>query len=207
MEYTTLSPLAMFVNAGPVGKFVMLTLVLASVYTWVLIVLGVFSVLKIGKATRSARAGGDVGVLAPVDAAGRAAASWDLPGESIGEKRERIAEVMSRTAREFMAKEEGGLPNLAVISSVAPFIGLFGTVWGIMSSFAGIAQSQDTSLAVVAPGIAEALFATALGLVAAIPAAVAYNKFSTDLSRYGERLEAFAVEFAAILSRHLEERT
>ena len=139
MEYTTLSPLAMFVNAGPVGKFVMLTLVLASVYTWVLIFLGVFSVLKIGKATRSARAGGDVGVLAPVDAAGRSAASWDLPGELIGEKRERIAEVMSRTAREFLAKEEGGLPNLAVISSVAPFIGLFGTVWGIMSSFAGIA--------------------------------------------------------------------
>ena len=197
MEYTTLSPLAMFVNAGPVGKFVMLTLVLASVYTWVLIVLGVFSVLKIGKATRSARAGGDVGVLAPVDAAGRSAASWDLPGESIGEKRERIAEVMSRTAREFLAKEEGGLPNLAVISSVAPFIGLFGTVWGIMSSFAGIAQSQDTSLAVVAPGIAEALAATAYGLAAAIPASVGYNRIGAAFSRVGQNVSHY-IEDAAL---------
>jgi biopolymer transport protein ExbB/TolQ len=197
MEYTTLSPLAMFVNAGPVGKMVMLTLVLASVYTWVLIVLGVFSVLKIGKATRSARAGGDVGVLAPVDAAGRSAASWDLPGESIGEKRERIAEVMSRTAREFLAKEEGGLPNLAVISSVAPFIGLFGTVWGIMSSFAGIAQSQDTSLAVVAPGIAEALAATAYGLAAAIPASVGYNRIGAAFSRVGQNVSHY-IEDAAL---------
>ena len=76
-----------------------------------------------------------------------------------------------------------------------------------MNSFTAIANTNNTSLAVVAPGIAEALFATALGLLAAIPAAVAYNKFATDLGRYGERLEAFAVEFAAILSRHLEERT
>ncbi|MGA3064699.1 MAG: MotA/TolQ/ExbB proton channel family protein [Methylocystis sp.] len=197
MEYTTLSPLAMFVNAGPVGKFVMLTLALASVYTWVLIVLGIYSVLKIGKATRSARAGGEVGVLAPVDAAGRSAAFLALPGESIGEKRERIAEVMSRTAREFLAKEEGGLPNLAVISSVAPFIGLFGTVWGIMSSFAGIAQSQDTSLAVVAPGIAEALAATAYGLAAAIPASVGYNRIGAAFSRVGQNVSNY-IEDAAL---------
>jgi biopolymer transport protein ExbB/TolQ len=196
MEYTTLSPLAMFINAGPVGKFVMLTLVLASVYTWVLIVLGVYSVLKIGKATRSARAGEEVGVLAPVDAAGRMAAALELPGESIGEKRERIAEEMSRTAREFLAKEEGGLPNLAVISSVAPFIGLFGTVWGIMSSFAGIAQSQDTSLAVVAPGIAEALAATAYGLAAAIPASVGYNRIGAAFSRVGQSVSHYIEETA-----------
>ncbi len=110
MEYTSLSPLAMFANAGPVGKFVMLTLVVASVYTWVLIALGAFSVTKIAKAARSARAGGDVGVLAPVAAAGNSAAAYELPGESIGEKRERIAELMSRTAREFLTQEEGGLP-------------------------------------------------------------------------------------------------
>jgi biopolymer transport protein TolQ len=82
---------------------------------------------------------------------------------------------------------------------------LFGTVWGIMNSFNAIAQSKDTSLAVVAPGIAEALFATALGLVAAIPAVVAYNKLSTDLGRYAARLEAFGNEFSAILSRQFEE--
>ncbi len=197
MEYTSLSPLAMFVNAGPVAKAVMLTLILASIYTWVLIALGAYSVLKIGKAARSARAGGDVGVLAPVTAAGNSAAAYDLPGESIGEKRERIAELMSRTAREFLTQEEGGLPNLAVISSVAPFIGLFGTVWGIMTSFAGIAQSQDTSLAVVAPGIAEALAATAYGLAAAIPASVGYNRIGAAFARVGQQVSHF-IEDAAL---------
>jgi biopolymer transport protein TolQ len=88
----------------------------------------------------------------------------------------------------------------------APFVGLFGTVWGIMNSFAAIAASKNTSLAVVAPGIAEALFATALGLVAAIPAVLAYNKLSSEIGRYGHRLEAFAGEFGAILSRQLEEK-
>jgi biopolymer transport protein ExbB/TolQ len=197
MEYTSLSPLAMFVNAGPVGKAVMLTLVAASVYTWVLIALGVYSVIKIGKSARSARAGGEVGVLAPVAAAGKSAAAYDLPGESIGEKRERIAELMSRTAREFLSQEEGGLPNLAVISSVAPFIGLFGTVWGIMTAFSGIAQSQDTSLAVVAPGIAEALAATAYGLAAAIPASVGYNRIGSAFAKVGQQV-AHYIEDAAL---------
>jgi biopolymer transport protein TolQ len=95
---------------------------------------------------------------------------------------------------------------LATVGSTAPFVGLFGTVWGIMNSFTSIAASNNTSLAVVAPGIAEALFATALGLVAAIPAVIAYNKFSTDLGRYAERLDAFSSEFISILSRYLEER-
>jgi biopolymer transport protein ExbB/TolQ len=188
MEYTSLSPVAMFVNAGPVAKAVMLTLVVASVYTWVLIALGAYSVIKIGRAARSARSGNDVGVLAPVLAAGRQAAAHELPGESIGEKRERVAEFMMRTARDFLTTEEGGLPNLAIISSTAPFIGLFGTVWGIMTSFAGIAQSQDTSLAVVAPGIAEALAATAYGLAAAIPAAVAYNRIGSGYARVGQQV-------------------
>jgi biopolymer transport protein TolQ len=94
---------------------------------------------------------------------------------------------------------------LATVGSTAPFIGLFGTVWGIMNSFQSIAASKNTSLAVVAPGIAEALFATALGLVAAIPAVIAYNKLSGDLDRYESRLETFSAEFSAILSRQLEE--
>jgi biopolymer transport protein TolQ len=95
---------------------------------------------------------------------------------------------------------------LASVGSAAPFVGLFGTVWGIMNSFASIAAAKNTTLAVVAPGIAEALFATALGLVAAIPAVLAYNKLSGDISRYGHRLEAFSGEFGAILSRQLEEK-
>ena len=93
---------------------------------------------------------------------------------------------------------------LASTGSTAPFIGLFGTVWGIMNSFQSIAMSKNTSLAVVAPGIAEALFATALGLLAAIPAVIAYNKISKDLDRYAARLEDFSSEFSAIISRQLD---
>ena len=100
---------------------------------------------------------------------------------------------------------EKNLTFLATAGSTAPFVGLFGTVWGIMNSFTAIAMSKNTSLAVVAPGIAEALFATALGLVAAIPAVIAYNKLSTDINRYAGRLEAFAGEFGAILSRQTED--
>ncbi len=95
---------------------------------------------------------------------------------------------------------------LATVGSAGPFIGLFGTVWGIMTSFQAIAASKNTSLAVVAPGIAEALFATALGLVAAIPAVIAYNKLSAEVNHLGSRMEAFADEFSAILSRQIDER-
>jgi biopolymer transport protein TolQ len=96
---------------------------------------------------------------------------------------------------------------LATVGSAGPFVGLFGTVWGIMTSFQSIAASKNTSLAVVAPGIAEALFATALGLVAAIPATIFYNKFSSEVSRIAQRLEGFADEFSAILSRQVDERS
>jgi biopolymer transport protein TolQ len=112
---------------------------------------------------------------------------------------------MATTINREIAKLERYMTFLATVGSTAPFVGLFGTVWGIMNSFAAIAGSQNTSLAVVAPGIAEALFATALGLVAAIPAVVAYNKFSTDLQRYADRLDAFSSEFSAILGRHFEQ--
>jgi biopolymer transport protein TolQ len=118
---------------------------------------------------------------------------------------QRIERVMHVTMGREIEGLERNMTFLATVGSTAPFIGLFGTVWGIMNSFQAIAQSKDTSLAVVAPGIAEALFATALGLVAAIPAVVAYNKISTDLGRYAARLEAFGDEFSAILSRQFEE--
>jgi len=102
---------------------------------------------------------------------------------------------------------EKNIGFLATVGSTAPFIGLFGTVWGIMNSFQSIALSKDTSLAVVAPGIAEALLATALGLVAAIPAVIAYNKLSNNLNTYALRLQNFASEFEALLSRHLSEQS
>jgi biopolymer transport protein TolQ len=112
---------------------------------------------------------------------------------------------MQITVTREMDRVERYMTFLASTGSTAPFIGLFGTVWGIMNSFQAIATTKNTSLAVVAPGIAEALFATALGLVAAIPAVVAYNKISRDLDRYAGRLETFAGEFAAILSRQMDE--
>ena len=101
---------------------------------------------------------------------------------------------------------EKHLGFLATVGSTAPFVGLFGTVWGIMNSFTSIAMMKSTNLAVVAPGIAEALFATALGLVAAIPAVIAYNKLSNDLNRYAGRLEGFVQEFSAIIARKIDVR-
>lgn len=117
----------------------------------------------------------------------------------------RVDRILQVTIGREMATIETWMTFLASVGSVAPFIGLFGTVWGIMHSFIGIAQAQNTSLAVVAPGIAEALLATAVGLVAAIPATTAYNKFSTEIGRYAARLDNFANDFVATLSRNLEE--
>ena len=117
----------------------------------------------------------------------------------------RIEKSMSLIISKEMDGLEKGIPFLASVGSVAPFIGLFGTVWGIMNSFAAIAESKNTSLAVVAPGIAEALFATALGLAAAIPAVVAYNKFSGDLEKIGNSLDSFATEFTNLIARQLDE--
>lgn len=119
---------------------------------------------------------------------------------------QRIERVMQITLGREMERLERHMIFLASVGSSAPFVGLFGTVWGIMNSFTSIAASENTSLAVVAPGIAEALFATALGLVAAIPAVIGFNKLSGDLGRYAGRLEAFAGEFGAIMSRQLDER-
>lgn len=120
--------------------------------------------------------------------------------------KQRLATVMRVTFEREMDKLEGSLVYLATVGSVAPFVGLFGTVWGIMRAFTGIAQTQNTTLAVVAPGIAEALFATAIGLVAAIPAVIGYNKIQGDVARYGNRLSTFCDEFHAILSRQLDEK-
>lgn len=116
---------------------------------------------------------------------------------------DRIDSVMNLVINREMAKAEKGLPVLGTVASISVFIGLFGTVWGIMNAFRAIAASENTNLAVVAPGIAEALFATALGLIAAIPAKVFYDMYITDLDKYGGRLEGYADELSAILGRKL----
>src|SRR5262249_9541605 len=118
----------------------------------------------------------------------------------------RIEKVMDVTIAREIERLERHLLVLATVGSAGPFVGLFGTVWGIMTSFQSIAASKNTSLAVVAPGIAEALFATAIGLVAAIPATIFYNKFISEVNKQSQRLEGFADEFAAILSRQIDER-
>jgi biopolymer transport protein TolQ len=118
----------------------------------------------------------------------------------------RIEKVMNVAIAREVEHMERWLLVLATVGSAGPFIGLFGTIWGIMTSFQSIAASKNTSLAVVAPGIAEALFATAIGLIAAIPATIFYNKFITEVNRQAQRLEGFADEFTAILSRQIDER-
>ncbi len=118
----------------------------------------------------------------------------------------RIEKVMDVQIQKEMNGVESRLLFLATTGSAAPFIGLFGTVWGIMTSFQAIANSQNTNLAVVAPGIAEALFATAIGLLAAIPATIFYNMYTSDAAKIGSRLANFADEFSSIISRQLDER-
>jgi biopolymer transport protein ExbB/TolQ len=206
MEALNLSPIGLFLEAGLVGKFVMAVLFLASLWCWVLIIEGVISVARIRRAVRTARAGGALSKsLAGVAIAGDDEARRRISGETVGELRARISDAMARAARELLTRAEGGLPNLAVISSVAPFVGLFGTVWGIMSSFAAISQAQDTSLATVAPGIAESLAATAYGLAAAIPASIGYNRIGAAFARLGQEMASFVEERAlALLARPAE---
>jgi biopolymer transport protein TolQ len=122
---------------------------------------------------------------------------------TVGERIDRVMKISLEREMDILNRR---MIFLASTGSVAPFVGLFGTVWGIMNTFTAIGATSDTSLATVAPGIAEALFATAIGLVAAIPAVIAYNKISSDLGRYAVRLENFAGEFGAILSRQLDVR-
>jgi len=121
--------------------------------------------------------------------------------ETVGDRRERVERAMRLALNGELRRLETHLPFLATLGSAAPFIGLFGTVWGIMRSFEGIAAANNTSLAVVAPGIAEALFATAMGLAAAIPAVVAYNKFTVELGRLAGRMQALIGRSGGLLSR------
>jgi biopolymer transport protein ExbB/TolQ len=201
MAHHDMSPLALFMQAGAVGKGVIILLLIMSIWCWVIIVETWWSARRLSAAVRASDRGeADAALLAPLVATGEREARASFPGESVTEARARVRDAMHRAGAALLSAAERGLPNLAIIASAAPFIGLFGTVWGIMNSFTGIAASQDTSLAVVAPGIAEALAATAIGLAAAIPASVGYTRLGASFARIaqdlGHAIDARAVSLA-----------
>lgn len=227
MAHSQLTLWSLFISAHWVVKFVMLALLVASVWCWAIIFDKVWRMRRLQRSANRFEdefwSGGSLEDLyervgqRPVDpmtavfsAAMREWRRSSAKGLIYSETgrsglRDRLERVMQVTVAREIERLERYMTFLASVGSTAPFIGLFGTVWGIMNSFQSIAVTKQTNLAVVAPGIAEALFATALGLVAAIPAVVAYNKLSNDLGRYAGRLETFAGEFIAILSRQIEE--
>jgi biopolymer transport protein TolQ len=217
----TLSPAALFIHADVIVKIVMLGLLAASVWTWAIIITQSTRLRRLSKT--SDRFERDFWKADDVDRFYEERGSEDLPSarvlaagviewrrSTVGENvdrdgtRSRLAAAMSATVAAEIDELSDRLNILATVGAVAPFVGLFGTVWGIMRSFTAIAGANNTSLAVVAPGIAEALFATAIGLFAAIPAVIAYNRIGHGLNRYEARLSRFADGFHATLSRELE---
>lgn len=222
-----ISVYALFMRADPIVKTVMAVLAFASLWSWAIIfnkwiALGLLrrSADKFEKSFWSGLSLDDlyqqhvqridhpmVAVFASAIKEWRRAFEGGPPRESLlASIKERIDKAMSVTIQRESQGIERQLGFLATVGATAPFVGLFGTVWGIMDSFTAIAARHDTTLAVVAPGIAEALFATAMGLLAAIPAVIFYNKFVNDIGRYIGRLECFSDEFSAILSRQLDEK-
>ena len=220
-DAVTLSPLKLFMQADLVVKAVMIGLALASIWTWTIIIS--FG-LKIGKIVRDNTGfEQDFWKAGDIDAFYKARGHEKLPSarvlaSGVGEwrrttksritdldgARQRLSTAMHSTVGQEIDTMADRLNFLATVGSVAPFVGLFGTVWGIMRSFTAIAAEQNSSLAVVAPGIAEALFATAIGLFAAIPAVIAYNRFSHRLNKLEGKLFRFSDAFHGELSRELE---
>jgi biopolymer transport protein TolQ len=218
-----LSVWQLFSNAHIVVKIVMIGLLAVSVWSWAIILEKFFLFAKTRKETdkfeqvfwsgqsleelyQALAQRRNTGMAALFVAAMREwkrslerDAGKPMPGVQL-----RVDKVMDVTISREVERMERRLTFLATVGSTAPFVGLFGTVWGIMSSFQAIAMSKNTNIAVVAPGIAEALFATALGLLAAIPAVIFYNKFNSEVVRQASRLEGFADEFGAILSRQID---
>jgi biopolymer transport protein TolQ len=218
---STMSPVALFLRADIVVEIVMAGLILASIWTWTIIVGQWLRMRRIGRdndrferefwksedidSFYETRGKGEL-PSAKVLAAGIAEWRRSTTGRNVDREgtRARLAIALASAVGAETDKLAVRLNILATVGSVAPFVGLFGTVWGIMRSFNDIAGAQNTSLAVVAPGIAEALFATALGLFAAIPAVIAYNRFSFGINRIEARLQRFADGFHGTLSRELE---
>jgi biopolymer transport protein TolQ len=224
LSSSDLSLLTLFLQAHWIVKSVMIGLLVCSVWVWAIAIEKTLLHMRMRKAMdrfeqafwsgqsleelyRSLSARPTHSMAALFVAAMR---EWkrSLEGEarSFAGLQMRIGKVMDLTIAREVELLERRLLVLATVGSTGPFVGLFGTVWGIMTSFQSIAASKNTSLAVVAPGIAEALFATAIGLVAAIPATIFYNKFSSEVNKQAQRLEGFADEFSAILSRQIDER-
>ncbi len=221
-----MSAFALFMQADIIVKFIMIALIAASVWSWSIIFQKRSLLIKLNRRAnrfedmfwsgealdkiyaRVKKSKKDPIIktfLAGMDE-WRAGVAGGIPSNQSlqASLKQRVERSMSVVIGREMNKLESGMTFLASVASSAPFIGLLGTVWGIMNSFTAIAATNNTSLAVVAPGIAEALFATAIGLFAAIPAAIAYNVLSSKLNNYADRLEAFTDEFSAILSRHLD---
>ena len=222
MTGSHMSPVALFLQADIVVKAVIVGLLLASIWTWAIIV---GHALRLRRASSGSQAferdfwkaddidrfyetrGQSELPSAKVLAAGIAEWRRSTGGKSIDREgtRQRLATVLSSTVADQADALAERLNFLATVGSVAPFVGLFGTVWGIMNAFFQIGQRNDSSLATVAPGISEALFATAIGLFAAIPAVIAYNRFAHRVNAIEGRLQRFADRFQATLSRELED--
>lgn len=215
------SPVKLFLDADLVVKAVIIGLALSSVWVWTIVIS--FTIKMSGLLKHSEKFERDFWASTDIDDFSKAHHKSELPiakvfaagvsewrrstnGKSIDRAgtRERLATAMDATIAAEIDRLANRLNFLATTGSVAPFVGLFGTVWGIMRSFAAIAAEQNSSLAVVAPGIAEALFATAIGLFAAIPAVIAYNRFSHRLNQYEARMGRFSDGFHGTLSRELE---
>jgi biopolymer transport protein TolQ len=216
-----MSPVALFLQADIVVKSVMVGLILASIWTWAIIIAHYFRIKKVGRENERFERdfwkaedidrfdqahGREEWPSAKIFAAGIAEWRRSTVGRTVDKEgtRSRLSQSMHSAIGAEVDRLADRLNILATIGSVAPFVGLFGTVWGIMRSFSDIAGANNTSLAVVAPGIAEALFATALGLFAAIPAVIAYNRMTHGINRIEARLTRFADAFHGTLSRELE---
>jgi biopolymer transport protein ExbB len=223
-----LTPIQMFIDATPIVKMVMIGLILCSVLTWTLFVIKIFEFMSLNKASdrfveafRGARSITDINRIATseefegnplADMAAAASGEVELSRQAglqvTGDHRHTVMDRASAAVaavQSGLAKRlSGGMQFLASVGASGPFIGLFGTVYGIMNSFIGIANTNTTNLAVVAPGIAEALLATGIGLFAAIPAVIFYNYFQTRIAAYGTRTEGFVAELMNAISRQLD---
>tara|TARA_B100001564_G_scaffold280851_1_gene243182 strand:- start:1377 stop:2051 length:675 start_codon:yes stop_codon:yes gene_type:complete len=209
---TDFSLLSLFIRADIIVKTVIILLIVSSIYSWAIIIDKIKLFKKINQTTeefetkfwnsKSAESFYNnlpANTEDPMALVFKDAMQSLLKRKSKTDLHDRITTMLETGIEKQMSKISKGYTFLATVGSTAPFIGLFGTVWGIMNSFQSIAISRNTSLAIVAPGIAEALFATALGLLAAIPAVIAYNKFNNDSILYSKKLENFSKRFLTII--------
>jgi len=209
---TDFSLMSLFLRADIIVKSVMIVLIVCSIYSWAVILEKFRLFRKINKSSEefedkfwNSKSAESFYNSLPAKNDDPMAVVFQDAMENLLKKKsktnlsEKMTTFLEVGIEKQMTKIDKGFTFLATVGSTAPFIGLFGTVWGIMNSFQSIAISRNTSLAIVAPGIAEALFATALGLLAAIPAVVAYNKFNTDSKKYSQKLENFSKRFLTII--------